>query len=133
MSTIAVSGFAATDFRATGTPVVGRRRQAPADRATGGRRHLRLTRRGRLAISAAAAVVAAAGVLSAQSAAAGGGERSVPVVTHTVSGGETLWEIATAVAAPGQDVRDVVAELQELNGLPTSGLRVGQQLLVPAA
>jgi len=54
------------------------------------------------------------------------------VVTHTVAEGETLWAIASGLAAPGEDVRDVVAELVDLNGLAGAQLRAGQQILLPA-
>jgi len=39
---------------------------------------------------------------------------------------------ASGLAAPGEDVRDVVAELVDLNGLAGAQLRAGQQILLPA-
>lgn len=93
---------------------------------------LRLTARGRAVVVVLAAGLALGGVLSAQSAAAGGPHGAVPVSAHVVRSGETVWEIAAAVAAPGQDVRDVVAEIQELNGLRGAEIRAGQRLVVPA-
>ena len=50
--------------------------------------------------------------------------------THTVLAGETLWDIASSIAG-SHDVRDVVAEIQRLNGLSTSALQAGQQLALP--
>lgn len=93
---------------------------------------LRLTRRGRALVTGVALVVGLLGAVSAQSAVAGGPAEPQPVVTRTVVPGDTLWEIAATVAAPGEDLRIVVAELRDLNGLSGGDLRVGQQLLLPA-
>lgn len=92
---------------------------------------LRLTRRGRAVLVLLGLLVVVAGVLGGQ-AVADGPERAVEVVTHAVQSGETLWQIAAGVTAPGEDVRDVVAELQELNGLADGSLVAGQVLLLPA-
>ena len=51
----------------------------------------------------------------------------------TVAAGDTLWAVASDVARPGEDVRDVVASIAALNDLGDHELRAGQQLLVPAA
>ena len=92
---------------------------------------LRLTRRGR-AVVIGTALMLALGIGSiAQHAAADAPVGSVPVDTWTVASGESLWQIAGAVAAPGQDLRVVVAELIELNGLSWAGLQAGHQILVP--
>lgn len=93
---------------------------------------LRLTRRGRLTVWFAAGAVGLTVGLAAQSADAEAPRTAVEVQTRTVAAGETLWEIAASVATPGQDVRDVVAELSEVNGLVGGGLQAGQQLLLPA-
>lgn len=95
------------------------------------RRHLRLTARGRAVLVVLALLLVAGWALRPTGAAAGGGEPAVPVDVVTVAAGETLWGIASSIAAPGQDVRDVVDRLIVLNGLDGSGLRAGQQLLVP--
>lgn len=97
---------------------------------------VRLTRRGRLVVFlfALAVVVTAAVWLASGSAAtreegAGG---SIDVVT--VAPGETLWQIASDVAAAtGGDVRGAIADIQDLNTLDGSTLYAGQQLRVPAA
>ena len=96
---------------------------------TGG---LRLTRRGRAAAVLLAGGLAVGGVLSAQAAAAGGPGGAVPVTAYVVQPGDTVWEIAEAVAAPGQDVRDVVASIQDLNGLEGGQIHAGQRVVVPA-
>lgn len=60
-----------------------------------------------------------------------------PAVAETtqvvVTGGESLWTIAAGIAAPGQDVRDVVAQIVELNSLEGEIVVAGQQLVVPAS
>ncbi|KGM02152.1 LysM peptidoglycan-binding domain-containing protein, partial [Cellulomonas cellasea] len=93
-------------------------------------RPLRLTRRGRLVVLLLAALVLVAGVQGGQ-ALADGPSRALEVTTYTVGVGETLWEIAAESARPGEDVRDVVLELQSLNGLATAGLDAGQEIILP--
>lgn len=93
---------------------------------------LRLTRRGRAVVSLCAGAIAIGGVLTAQSAAAGGPEGAVAVRAHVVQPGDTVWQIAAGVADPGQDVRDVVARIEHLNGLDGGALQIGQRLVVPA-
>jgi len=44
--------------------------------------------------------------------------------------GDTLWSIAKAVN-PGVDNRDVVQEIEKLNGMESSRIVAGQVLLVP--
>jgi nucleoid-associated protein YgaU len=99
----------------------------------------RLTRRGRLVLGAAVVVVLVA-LLAAGSAWAAGSARAgddpagsaAPVaVTWVVQPGETLWQVAEAVA-PDADPRETVARIVELNDLPDASVRVGQSLLVPA-
>ena len=93
---------------------------------------LRLTRRGRLVaflvfLLAATAVL----VFAVSGAATGSAERGepVPVKVVQVEAGDTLWSIATR-AAPGEDPRELIDEIQRLNALDGS-LRVGSQIAVP--
>ncbi|MCA5893172.1 LysM peptidoglycan-binding domain-containing protein [Isoptericola sp. NEAU-Y5] len=102
---------------------------APGPWGLGG---LRLTRRGRGVVTALAAMLAASAGLVGQQAMAEAPRGPVEVRLHTVAPGETLWEYAREVAVTGEDVRDVVAELRELNGLRTVDLRAGQVVLLPA-
>jgi len=78
-----------------------------------------------------ALVVALAAVLVAGGAAADGPHPAQQVERHVVQAGETMWQIASDVAQPGQDVRDVVFELVRLNELPGAGLIAGQVIVVP--
>lgn len=50
---------------------------------------------------------------------------------YTVRPGDTLWEIAGSLSSEGEDVRDIVASINELNGLVTSIILPGQQLDLP--
>lgn len=106
-------------------------RGAAPTRAAHGR-ELRLTRRGRWFMAALASVVAiGTGIVGGQAVAAGP-TQALEVVSYTVQPGDTLWQIAADVAVPGEDVRDVIVELQELNALPRAELTAGQHLVVPA-
>jgi nucleoid-associated protein YgaU len=94
---------------------------------------VRLTRRGRIAV-VLLALLAAFAVLALRSAPAA----STDVVHHPalrtviVTPGQTLWDIARR-AEPTADPREVVAQIEEINGLSDGGLlRVGQPLRVPA-
>lgn len=97
---------------------------------------LRLTRRGRLAVTlsaAAATVVLAVTVLPAVSAgvAAAFSPTPAPVTTVVVEPGQSLWHIAQATA-PGGDTASVVARIADANGITSADeLRPGQRLTVP--
>ncbi|RPF27901.1 LysM peptidoglycan-binding domain-containing protein [Georgenia muralis] len=96
---------------------------------------LRLTALGRRVAAVAALLVAlvlalALGTAAGQAVSSGA---TAQTVTHTVVPGETLWAVAGSAAGPGQDVRDVVAQIVQLNALATEVLEPGQALLVPAA
>lgn len=60
-----------------------------------------------------------------------------PVATETivVGSGQTLWDIASDIAAQTgeEDVRDVMHEIKQLNALESGMLMAGQLLRVPAA
>jgi Tfp pilus assembly protein FimV len=115
------------------------RQQAPVRRDGDARRagsaapqaRLHLTRRGRVVVVLLGLAVVLGGAMGGR-AVADGPERATEVTTHAVMAGETLWQIASSVAAPGEDVRDVVVALQDLNGLADGSLQAGQVLVVPA-
>ena len=91
---------------------------------------LRLSRRGRLAVT----LVVAAAVLMVTIVVAAGSGAAEPVVqgTATVSSGQTLSEVA-AQQLPGLPVPDGVARLQLVNHLTSTQVHAGQILLLPAA
>lgn len=92
---------------------------------------LRLTRRGRVVIALLALLVLVGAGLIGQRAVAESPGSGVEVRLHTVAPGETLWQYAQSVRDSGDDLRDVVAELRDLNGLATAELRTGQVVLLP--
>lgn len=109
------------------------RRPAVARPAVGGGA-LRLTARGRVVVAVLALLlVGFGGAVVAAGADASAPHQGVQVVQHTVTSGETLWVIARPLVRPGEDVRDVVAEIESLNGLESGALRAGQVLWLPAA
>ena len=66
---------------------------------------------------------------------AGAGSKDVPVransyVTVTVAPGETIWSIAKALNGGG-DVRQLVDQIIQINGLTNSDLPAGQKIRVP--
>ena len=95
---------------------------------------VRLTRRGRLALTLLFVVAITVLVSVFGSTSAATGEKGTPVPTRTVvvEEGDTLWGIAGEVADPGE-VREVVHRIQELNALSGSGVAVGQELAVPVS
>jgi hypothetical protein len=109
-------------------------RPAPASHAVVVRRRTRLTRRGRLVLLGMSALLllAAISVGRAGSQAATATENGPMLQQTTVQQGETLWAVAQRIA-PKNDPRDVVAQIRRINHLQSSGLRVGQQLLLPIA
>ena len=48
-----------------------------------------------------------------------------------VTSGDTLWSIASEYGNPNEDVRDTISRIKDMNSLKSTGLTVGQQLIVP--
>ena len=88
--------------------------------------HLRITRRGRLALTA----LAAAALVTTGVGVANAGAGSPAPTTVTVSSGETLGEIA-ARHMPEVPASAAVAQLRSANGLSTPFVHAGQQIVVP--
>jgi len=93
---------------------------------------MRLTRRGRVVVLALGFLIVCASVLFSSTAVANDPDPGVEVTTATVAQGETLWHLARDIAQPGEDLRDVVTLIKELNDLDSSQVQIGQQLLLPA-
>lgn len=93
---------------------------------------LRLTRRGRLVATLVLTLVVGAlfVVLGGASVATREGGATKPVRVIEVEQGQTLWQIASSVAEPGQ-TGEMVYRIRELNSLPGSALVEGQELAVP--
>ncbi len=92
---------------------------------------VRLTRRGRLVLFVLCLSLALVALVLVAGSATGTAETGapVPVETVTVQPGDTLWGIAAEVR-PGEDPRQVVHEIAELNGLSGS-LQIGDEIAVP--
>lgn len=97
-------------------------------------RRTRLTRRGRLVLLVLSSLIllAVISVGRAGSQAATATETGPSLQQTTVQPGDTLWTVAQRIA-PDNDPRQVVAQIRRINHLHSSGLRVGQQLLLPVA
>jgi len=98
------------------------------------RTRLRLTRRGRVVLTALAAlpllVVVALVALNGGQASAGNASGHVDFQTVTIQPGETLWQLAEQTA-PNADPRDFVQDVVSLNALDGSGLQAGEQIAIP--
>ena len=122
--------------RMSGSVLPGRVRSvrgaSAAARCTAKDARMRLTRRGR-AVLGGLALAAMLGVGSITSQAFASPPGAGAYETTVVSSGQTLWGIASDIAQVrgDRDVRDVVLELQRLNGMATSALQAGQELRVP--
>jgi LysM repeat protein len=95
--------------------------------------HIRLTRRGRLALLVAVVLCMLVGFLLGDVLSSTAGSMSPPAASHSivVQPGQTLWGIATQVA-PHADPRATVQQIIVLNHLPSTGLEVGETLAVPS-
>lgn len=60
-----------------------------------------------------------------------GADGPVPSEAYVVRSGDTLWELAADRTGPGGDVRAVMADIVDLNGLSSTSLSVGQPLDLP--
>lgn len=95
---------------------------------------VRLTRRGRwvLTLLLLGSVLALSIVFGSGSVASPERGQAPATATVVVTSGASLWSIADEIAAPGE-TREVMYEIQRLNGLESSVLVPGQTLVVPAA
>jgi LysM repeat protein len=59
------------------------------------------------------------------------GGTSETFVVHRVEAGDTLWDIAAAHTGEGDDIRHMVFEIREVNGLSGSIISPGQDLMIP--
>jgi LysM repeat protein len=93
---------------------------------------LRLTRRGRVVLTTIAATPL---VFAALAFALNGGMATATVEQGsssyiTVQSGQSLWQLAEEVA-PGEDIREVVAQLLRANALESAEVFPGQKLVLP--
>jgi hypothetical protein len=110
------------------------RRPGPETLAPG---HIRLTRRGRLALICVAALCMLFGFSIGNLVSFGSSAPSYPTTpsvgapTVVVQPGQTLWGIATQVA-PHADPRATVQRIIDLNHLAGTNLQVGESLTLPS-
>lgn len=132
MSTITITPWAQTEpARVIVRP---RRSSAPrAARATDGiPTRVRLTRRGRITVLTGFLLILGALTLAFGPVATGTLHAGTPepvriVVVHP---GDTLYDIAGAIAEPGH-VNDMVAHIEQLNALSSPVIQPGQKIAVP--
>lgn len=107
-----------------------------APRARQSAPRLRLTARGRVVLMTLAAtplaIAAFLFALNSGDAAATLESSDTSFVYVDVSAGQSLWNIAER-HAPGQDPREVIAQLIDINQLPSADVYAGQELAIPAS
>lgn len=101
---------------------------------------MRLTRRGRLLLfgmpvfalltALAVGMFFLAGALVNQAQASSSEALGVSAEEVQVGAGDTLWDVASQVDSD-QDIRELIGQITELNGLESSELQPGQTLYVP--
>ena len=92
---------------------------------------LELTRRGRWVLWSTAIIVATGVAVMGGGALASAPEPPLAVVPHTVTEGEHLWGLAEGIALPGEDLRDVVELIIDVNGRASATLWAGEQIMLP--
>jgi nucleoid-associated protein YgaU len=112
---------------------------AAARRAAPGPAPLKLTRRGRLVVTAMAVLLVAAGSVALAGAAqamghagatARPGTAGAAITRVEVRPGQSLWTLAEAYD-PNADTRQVIQEILQLNSMSTDQVRPGQVLWMP--
>ncbi len=58
------------------------------------------------------------------------GESVPKYITIKVSQGDTLWTLAKDYVKEDEDIRDVIANIKELNNLKSSNIKIGQELVI---
>lgn len=89
---------------------------------------VRMTRRGRIAFLIAFISVAAFAMIVMSGLATAGSPQSVRHIQ--VAPGQTLTEIAQQVGG-NADIRDTIAEIEQMNGMSGAALQAGQRLALP--
>jgi len=97
-----------------------------------GKSTVRLTRRGRIVFLMGFLLMAFVVMVAVGGWATATRESGTPeqVRVVEVQPGDTLYDIAGDLAAPGE-VRSMVHRIQQLNSLSSAGLQVGQKLAIP--
>jgi nucleoid-associated protein YgaU len=106
--------------------------RAPAGVRPASAPRLRLTSRGRRLVVVLALALGVGGIALGDALLGDGGKglELMGSSSVVVERGDTLWAIASSVAGDG-DVRDVIAEIVELNALKGGAIEPGQVLQLP--
>lgn len=95
---------------------------------------LRLTARGQAVLVGLVAIlvsiIAMMFVFGVTGAQATGDAGSNDFTYVSVASGQSLWQLATDIA-PDADPRDVIAEIVQLNALPSADVEAGQRIALP--
>ena len=93
---------------------------------------IRLTRRGRrvVAFLVLIPVVVAFWLIGAKVAEASDSASAQTTSTVVVKPGQSLWDVATSINSD-RDPRETIWMIQQLNGMQTSEVLAGQELIVP--
>lgn len=111
-----------------GARLVGQR-AARSGRTQGAVQPLRLTRRGRMvAVAVAVTLLACLAMVGGGAAASAPAGRTIDIL---VEPGASLWSLAAEIARPGEDIRDVVREIQLVNGRDSAQIRAGDVIRLP--
>ncbi|GAC1386464.1 MAG: hypothetical protein NVSMB48_25230 [Marmoricola sp.] len=89
---------------------------------------VRLTGRGRVVFLLAFVAVVAVAMLALSALADAGSPQKVRYIQ--VAPGQTLTSIAQQVGGSG-DIRDTIAQIEQLNGMSGAALQAGQRLALP--
>jgi hypothetical protein len=94
---------------------------------------IRLTRRGRRVVAILALIPIALTFLliGTRGAIASDGSAKESTQAIVVQPGQSLWDVAVAVDSE-KDPRETIWVIQQLNGMTTSDVLAGQELIVPA-
>ena len=94
---------------------------------------IRLTRRGRRVVAFLAAIpfMIAFLLIGMKVAQASDSQTNQTTKTVVVKQGQSLWDVATATGLD-RDPRETIWMIQQLNGMQTSEVLAGQELIVPA-
>lgn len=133
MSSITITPWAETrPARVVVRPRRARAAGRPAASTSGVPGRVRLTRRGRVAVVAGFLLVLGALAIAFGPTAVGTLEAGdpEPVRIVTVHPGDTLYDIAGSVAAPGH-VNEMVAHIEQLNALSSPVIQPGQKIAIP--
>ena len=99
---------------------------------SGQKKPIRLTRRGRRVVAFLALIPIAITfqLIGTRGAIASDGSATATTQAIVVQPGQSLWDVAVTID-PETDPRETIWVIQQLNGMKTSDVLAGQELIVP--